>query len=86
MTEQEKKIIVKDLIDIIRTFEKGDTGSTAELMVEAGYDLSKYDTLELIKIQYKFEKEAKKENIILDYSEHDGKLVGLPFNVRFTIK
>lgn len=38
---------------------------------------------ELFEVQEAVVKELKKHNIMLDYSKHDGKFEGLPFNLEF---
>ena len=85
MNKHEK--IIKKLIDRLYAYESGAETSISKLMLECGYDLSDYQKDgEILAIYDEFCKAAEKSEIELDWSEHEGKDIGLPYNLHFTAK
>ena len=76
--------LVKKLIDTLYKRKSGSKTSISKLLIKCGYDPADYEKSgELFAIYDEFCKEAKKQKITLDWSEHEGKDVGLPYNLPF---
>lgn len=76
--------LVKKLIDTLYKRKSGTKTSISKLMTKCGYNPADYEKNgELFAIYDEFCKEAKKQEITLDWSEHEGKDVGLPYNLPF---
>ena len=55
--------------------------SVRDLIHDTGMDIDQIEFMDLFHIQKRLEEEAKKAGIKLDYSEFDGMLSGVPFNL-----
>ena len=76
--------LVKKLIDALIKKNSGTKTSISKLMIKCGYNPTDYEKSgELFAICDEFCKEAKKQDITLDWSEHEGKDIGLPYNLPF---
>jgi|GEM_PF-4449905 len=79
--------IIEKLINRLYAHKSGVKTSVSKLMLECGYDPSDYQKDgEILAICDGFCKAAKESEIELDWSEHEGKDKGLPYNLHFTAK
>lgn len=74
------EIVERALIELRKT-QNYDCLSTSELLGRAGISFLDVDDDQMLDVQWAFMKAAKKEGIILDYSEYAGTNVGLPYNI-----
>ncbi len=76
--------LITKLMDMLYKRKSGSKSSISKLMIKCGYDPADYEKNgEIFAIYDEFCKEAKKQEITLDWSEHEGKDVGLQYNLPF---
>lgn len=75
--------IADAMVDVLRGYENGSRTTTARLAHQLGYaDLTLFDLLD---VHNAFLRVAQENHMDLDFSEHDGKVEGWPFNIDFII-
>lgn len=84
MAKEELKSIVEDLVEELRECSDGIRISTALLLRQAGHE-EDFNPIDLISIHNEMFEEAAINNIILDMSEHEGMVEGLPFNLEYVV-
>lgn len=84
LTKEEIRSIVEDLVEELRESPNDIRITTAELLVQAGHE-EDFNPIDLISIHDELFEAAKANNIILDMSEHDGKVEGFPFNLDYVV-
>lgn len=76
--------MIHKLINKLYTYDSGVKTNVIKLMAETGYDAADYEKNgELFAIYDEFCKAADAAGIKLDWSEYEGKDVGLPYNLHF---
>lgn len=76
--------IADAMVDVLRGYENGSRTTTARLAHQLGYtDLTLFDLLD---VHNALLRAAWENHMELDFSEHDGKVEGWPFNLDFMIK
>ena len=71
--------IAEDMIEDLRECEDGTITTTGRLARDYGYDdMETFDSFDLHDALFRA---AKANKIILDMSEHEGKVEGLPFSI-----
>ena len=73
--------IVNMLLQQIKDHPEYNYISVRDLIHDTGMDIDQIEFMDLFHIQKRLEEEAKKVGIKLDYSEFDGMLSGVPFNL-----
>ena len=71
--------IAEDMIEDLRECEDGTITTTGRLARDYGYD--DMETFDLSDLHDALFRAAKANKIILDMSEHEGKVEGLPFSI-----
>ena len=84
LTKEEIKPIVEDLVEELRECPDGTRITTALLLKQAGHE-EDFDPIDLIEIHNELLEVVKANNIVLDMSEHDGKVEGFPFNLDYVV-
>ena len=84
MAKEEINSIVEDLVEELRDCSDGTRISTALLLRQAGHE-EDFNPFDLISIHNGMFEEAAISNIVLDMSEHEGKVEGLPFNLDYIV-
>lgn len=84
LTKGEIKSVVEDLVEELRECPDGTRITTALLLKQAGHE-EEFDMIDLISIHNELFEVAKANNIILNMSEHEGKVEGLPFNLDYDV-
>ena len=84
LTKEEFKPIVEDLVEELRESQDGIRITTAQLLMQAGHE-EDFDSIDLIEIHNELFEAAKANDIILDMSEHDYKVEGLPYNLPYVV-
>ena len=87
MSQDRKQIndIVENLIEELRKLPDGYALSTWQLLSLAGYSSLSGNDLDLFAIHSSLFKVAKKANITLEMSAHDGLEEGLPFFLDYIV-
>lgn len=76
--------IADAMVDVLRGYENGSRTTTARLAHQLGYtDLTLFDLLD---VHNALLRTAQENHMELDFSEHDGKVEGWPFNLDFIVK
>lgn len=76
--------IADAMVDVLRGYENGSRTTTARLAHQLGYtDLTLFDLLD---VHNALLRAAQENHMELDFSEHDGKVEGWPFNLDFIVK
>lgn len=86
LTETEKNQIVNAVFEEVKKLDNGDRTTTSKLMMKTGYDVDSYPPLEIVDVHSRVVELAKENDIILDQSEWDGMIVGLPQNLEFIVR
>ena len=80
-TDTELRNIAEEIVEDLRECEDGTVTSTAEL---AGKH--RYDDIDLFELHHALLNAAKASRITLDYSDHNDREEGLPFNLPYTVR
>lgn len=78
--------IAEGLIDELREMPDGTRITSAQLLRKYGYDLKEFDEWGLFDFHYALDRVARANHIILDMSEHEGKVEGLLYNLDFVVQ
>lgn len=82
--QDDLQAIADAMVDVLRGYENGSRTTTARLAHQLGYtDLTLFDLLD---VHNALLRAARENHMELDFSEHDGKVEGWPFNLDFMIK
>lgn len=84
LTKEVIKPIVEDLVEELRESPDGTRITTSQLLRQAGHE-EDFDPIDLITIHDELFESAKANKMILDMSEHDNKVEGLPYNLSYVV-
>lgn len=80
----ETQAIADAMVDVLRGYENGSRTTTARLARQLRCaDLSLFDLLDVHNVLLRT---ARENHMELDFSEHEGKVEGWPFNIEFIVK
>ena len=83
-TDEAVAAVVQQLISRIKELPDGTCTTTGRLLHELGVDYTDWSD-DLMEVHFAFLKAAEAEDIFLDFSSHNDKFEGLPYNLDFTI-
>ncbi len=86
MTKKELQKIADTLAEKLDTMPDGLEISSAQLLMDNGYDIKDFEMMDLFEYHNCLFSAAKKKHIVLDMSKHDGLIEGLPFNLDFVVR
>ncbi len=81
MNKKKIQYIVEEMIEELRECEDGTVTSTSELAKQLGYK-----DMDLFEVHSALVSSAKANKITLDFSAYDNEVIGLPYNIPFTVK
>ncbi len=86
MTKTELRYIAEDLVEELRELPDGTAVTSGLLLKRIGYDPKDMNDEELFDYHNALFRAAKANHMILDMSEHENKLEGLPWNLDFVVR
>ena len=84
LTDTRVKELANELVESIREMSDG-TKTTTYLLLQGIIGNVPFTPLDVIRIHDEMFRLAKESGIILDMSEHDEKIEGLPYNLYYTV-
>ena len=83
-TNEEITAVVQRLISRVKELPDGECTTTGRLLHDIGVEYIEWSD-DLMEIHFGFLRAAEEEDIFLDFSSHNNKIEGLPYNFHFIV-